>query len=300
LLLLEHDEITVAELCAILQAPQSTVSRHLKALSDGEWIRSRAEGTSRFYGIDRSNLGGSTKRLWQLVREQVSTTTTAVQDAQRLQSVLTERRSKSQEFFSSAAGQWDQLRETLFGRHFTSHALLALLDSNWVVGDLGCGSGQVVEGLAPFVRRVIGVDDSSAMLQSARKRLHATDNVEVRRGRLEDLPLESEELDAATCFLELHHVAEPAAAIQEAARVIRPGGQFVIVDMQPHDREQYRRQMGHVWLGFSEEQIGEHMQASGFVDCAARALPADSQASGPTLFVAKGRKAVRSRSRSKT
>src|SRR5688572_30067652 len=168
LLVLERHELSVTELCAVLQMPQSTVSRHLKVLGDEQWVASRAEGPSRLYTMAADRFEPAERRLWGLVREQVSETSAATQDAQRLRSVLAERRAKSQEFFSSAAGQWDRLRTDLFGQRADLLAMLALLDERWVIGDLGCGTGQLAASLAPFVARVIAVDDSTAMLAAAR------------------------------------------------------------------------------------------------------------------------------------
>ena len=124
LLLLEAQELTVTELCSVLQLPQSTVSRHLKALADSGWVTSRAEGTSRLYSMAPDNRQGPARRLWLLVREQVTESRVAGQDHRRLQTVLAARRSRSQEFFSSAVGQWDRLREELFGAHFHLQARL--------------------------------------------------------------------------------------------------------------------------------------------------------------------------------
>src|SRR5512147_3067148 len=142
LLLLERHELTVGELCAVLQLPQSTVSRHLKTLSDASWVSSRRDGTSRYYTLALDDRGPATRRLWTLLREQVSATPGADQDARRLKTVLARRQTKSQQFFESAAGQWDKLREELFGRASYLQALPALLQSSWTVGDLGCGTGE--------------------------------------------------------------------------------------------------------------------------------------------------------------
>src|SRR4029077_20148938 len=109
--------------------------------------------------------------------------------------------------------------------------------------------------LAPFVARVVAVDGSAPMLQAAKKRLQQFDNVDLRRGDLESLPIDDGRLDAATLMLVLHHVPDPARALAEVARVLRPGGRLIMVDMLPHDRESYRRQMGHVWMGFAEDQV---------------------------------------------
>jgi ArsR family transcriptional regulator len=286
LLLLDGHELTVSELCGVMQLPQSTVSRHLKALGDTAWVSARAEGTSHLYRMTRDDLDASTRRLWLLVREQIGPTPAAAQDQRRLAAALAERRTTSQEFFSSSAGQWDRVRDELFGDRFHLAALAAFADGNWTVGDLGCGTGQVTAAIAPFVARVIAVDASAAMLQAAKKRLHGTDNIDLRRGDLEALPIDEARLDAATLMLVLHHVPEPERALADVARVLKPGGRAMIVDMLPHERENYRQQMGHVWLGFSDEHMRRLLTESGFEDIRIVSLPPDARAKGPGLFVA--------------
>src|SRR6184192_1270428 len=241
LLLLDRHELTVGELCGIMQLPQSTVSRHLKALADAGWVAARAEGTSHLYTMTRplaaNGDDGSARRLWLLVREQVGPTPAAAQDQRRLQSVLADRRTKSQEFFSSSAGQWDRMRDELYGDRFHLAAFAAFAQREWVVGDLGCGTGQVSAAIAPFVRHVVAVDASAAMLQAAKKQLQRFDNVDLRRGDLEALPIDDARLDAATLMMVLHHVPEPERALREVARVLKPGGALLVVDMLPHERE---------------------------------------------------------------
>ena len=290
LLLLDRQEVTVSELCSILQLPQSTVSRHLKALADGGWITARGEGTSNLYAMTR-DLDAAARRLWLLVREHVGPSAAAMQDERRLRSTLAQRRTKSQEFFSSSAGQWDRLRDELFGDRFHLAAMAAFAHREWTIGDLGCGTGQVSAALAPFVAHVIAVDASAEMLQAAKKRLQPFDNVDVRRGELEALPIDDARLDAATLMLVLHHVPEPERALTDVARALTPGGRLVIVDMLPHDRDSYKQQMGHVWLGFSEQHTRQMMDASGFDEVAIVSLAPDAKAKGPGLFVATARRA---------
>ncbi|MEX2570756.1 MAG: methyltransferase domain-containing protein [Gemmatimonadota bacterium] len=288
LLILERHELTVGELCAVLQLPQSTMSRHLKALVDEGWLAFRAEGTSRRYSM-RTGFPPEVRRLWRLVRDQVVTMPAADQDDERVKSVLAERRSKTQEFFSTAAGDWDRLRVELIGRRLDLHGLLGLADDRWIVGDLGCGTGQVALTLAPFVKQVIAVDDSGAMLAAARERLSIHANVEVRSGDLEKLPIDDFQLDAAVMFLVLQYVAEPVSALREVARALRPGGRLLIADLTPHDREEYRQGMGHVWLGFGAEQLGGWVAKAGFEGFRFVHLPADPEAKGPALFAATAR-----------
>lgn len=286
LLLLEGHELTVSEVCTVLQLPQSTVSRHLKILADGEWVSSRRDGTSRFYTAAFSDRGGAMRKLWLAIRDSVSATPGADHDARRLKEVLQSRRTKSQEFFATSASEWDRLRDELFGRTSCVRAMFGFFDPDMVIGDLGCGTGQVSAGVAPFVRQVIAVDASGEMLQSARRRLQHLDNVVIRRGDLEALPIEEGELDGATLVLVLHHLPQPGTVLHEAARVLKPRGRLVIVDMMPHDREEYKQQMGHVWLGFSEERITAELQDAGFQRVRVHPLPPERDAKGPALFVA--------------
>lgn len=292
LLVLERRELTVGELADVLQLPQSTVSRHLKVLADTGWVGSRRDGTSRFYSFEfsGSNADSGLEAVWTLARDQVAERAAAAQDQLRLKSVLARRAARSQTFFASSAGQWDRLREELFGEHFYLRGMLGLADDRWTVGDLGCGTGIVTSALAPFVARVIAVDASDEMLAAARERLGDAGNVDLRAGQLEALPIDRAVLDAATLMLVLHHVPDPAAALAEAARTLKPGGRLLIVDMLPHEREEYKQQMGHVWLGFSAEQMTRLMEGAGFEGVRVHTLPAEAAMRGPSLFVATGRK----------
>ena len=287
LLLLDRHELTVGELCSALQLPQSTVSRHLKTLADEDWVVARAEGTSRRYTMPGSALDPGARRLWHLVRDQVSATPSARHDLTRAERILHERRTTSQAFFSTRAGQWDKLRNELYGASADLTPLAALLDPTWTVGDLGCGTGQTTAALAPFVGNVIAVDESSAMLAAARKRLGERDNVALRSGRLEDLPIDDALLDAAVLSLVLHFVVDPARVIAEAARVLRPGGRLLLVDMLPHEREEYRTAMGHLWLGFAGQQLTGWLEDAGFDQARIVPLSPDPQAKGPGLFAAR-------------
>lgn len=281
---LENRELTVTELCSVLQLPQSTVSRHLKILSDDGWVSSRADGTSRYYRLE-TGLEDAARQLWEIVRDQVSASPAGRQDARRVDGVLNDRRARSQEFFSSVAGQWDAVRADLFGERSPLVGLLGLADPDWVVADLGCGTGALTSTIVPFVRNVIAVDASPAMLTAARARLDGAANVDIRQGELEALPIDGGQVDIAVMSLVLHYIAEPAKALGEAARVLKPGGRLLVVDMMPHDREEYRQQMGHVWQGFSQDQMNEWLTAAGFTSVRYTPLPFDSNVKGPALFV---------------
>jgi ubiquinone/menaquinone biosynthesis C-methylase UbiE len=122
------------------------------------------------------------------------------------------------------------------------------------------------------------------MLGAARERVGHHENVELRTGRLESLPIDDRSLDVAVLTLVLHFVVDPAAVLREAARVLRPGGRLLVVDMQPHEREEYRATMGHLWLGFSSEQLNGWLEGAGFTAARIVPLAPDPQAKGPALF----------------
>jgi len=136
------------------------------------------------------------------------------------------------------------------------------------------------------------VDASTEMLTAAAKRLGRDANIDLRQGPLEALPIADDALDGAVMMLVLHHVAAPAIALAEARRVLKPGGRLVIADMSPHEREEYRQQMGHVWLGFSEEQIRRAVEQAGFAVFRFHPLAPAEEAKGPALFVGVAEKPI--------
>ena len=291
LLLLDRHELTVSELCTVLQLPQSTVSRHLKLLADDSWLVARGDGTSRFYKMVPSRLDAATKELWSVVRSQIASAVGSAKDARRAESVLAKRLDKAQIFFLNSADAWDKMRTDMIGARADVLALLDLLDETWVVGDLGCGTGHISDALAPCVGRVIAVDESGPMLAAAQERLERHDNVELRAGTIEALPIDDSALDAAVLFLVAHFITDPTRVMLEIRRVLKPGARLVIVDLMSHDRVEYVVQLGHVWQGFDGEQVKEWLSNAGFTSCRYRPLPEDPSAKGPTLFVASARNA---------
>lgn len=281
---LERHELSVGELARVVQLPQSTVSRHLKMLADGGWLVGRAEGTSTLYRLVMDDLSVDARSLWVTVHAQMGESAEQAEDLRRIESVLAERRLDTKEFFGRVASSWDSMRGELFGDRVTVQALLPLLPANWVVADLGCGTGNAAELLAPCVQRVVAVDQSQPMLDAASERLRAFRNIDFLRGELESLPLADASVDAAVCLLVLHHIANPERACAEMARVLRPGGVALIVDMIEHDRVAYKHTMGHRWLGFGVPQMIRMLSGAGLERVRCHVLPSETQAKGPGLF----------------
>jgi ArsR family transcriptional regulator len=284
--LLEREELGVGEVARTLQVPQSTASRHLKALLDGGWIARRSEGPAGLYRLAGPAMPGQARLLWELARPALERHPEASQDLKRLASVLADRKVDSRSFFGRLGGEWSEVRRDLFGDRVTSLALLDLLDPDWSVADLGCGTGEASQLLAPCVRRVIAIDRERSMLDAARKRLAGSDNVEFRQGALESLPLKDGETDAAVIMLVLHHVPDPAAVLREAVRGVRSGGGTLVVDLVPHDRRAYAASMGHLHMGFSRSDLEQMARSAGVHLARHRELPPEAKTAGPGLFAA--------------
>jgi SAM-dependent methyltransferase len=286
--LLERHELGVVELCDVLQKPQPTVSRHLKVLGDQGWVSSRRQGTGRLYRTVLDELDPAARKLWVVAREQTDAWPTVRQDQLRLDRVLRDRAVDRDAFFAGAAGEWDGLRRQLYGERFNLATLAALLPPSSVVADLGCGTGFLSAELAPWVRRVVGIDGSPAMLRAARRRVAPFENVELLRGDLSAVPIETGSCDAALLVLALTYVTDAAAVVAELGRVLRPGGRAVIIDLLPHDRDDFRRQMGQTSRGLDPEAVGRMLADAGVGDGVTRPLPSEAGATGPALFLAAG------------
>jgi len=286
--ILAGHELSVSELQTVVQLPQSTVSRHLRVLAEEGLVEVRSEGTSHLYHAPVDRFPPDTASLWQVVQTAVGESPLRRGDADRVSMVLAERHRRSREFFETQAGQWDRLREELFGPRLEMLALAGLLDSEWAVGDLGCGTGHFAALVAPHVAKVIAVDESEAMLSAARARTTGLATVELRSGHLESLPIPDGALDLGVLSLVLPYAVEPSAVIAEAARVLVPGGRLIVLDLAPHDRVEYRQTMGHLWQGFSETDVRGWMATAGLHRIGWSALPPIPSALGPGLMLATG------------
>lgn len=284
--LLAGRELGVAEMCEALQTPQSTVSRHLKILASEEWIGSRRAGTSRLYAMETPS--GVRAGLWAAIFEASSAWKEAAHDTRRLEAAL--RRRNGERFIAGSAAEWQAMRTEAYGRLFPQEAILGLLPRQWVVADLGCAAGLLVADMARHVKRVIGIDNDAEMLKAAGEVCKDHKNVELLHGDLQQLPLGDGVVDAVLLVLVLAWVEDPSKALTEAARILRPGGRLVVVDMQQHDRADFSRAMRQRHMGFDDKPLVGWLKKSSFSDVRVQSLPHDPDAKGPGLFVAMAHK----------
>ncbi|HTV49381.1 MAG TPA: metalloregulator ArsR/SmtB family transcription factor [Phycisphaerae bacterium] len=288
-----HPGLRVGELSEALKLPQSTVSRHIKTLLDAGLVDGHRDGTSMLYCLSEMAGRHETKQLRALTRESLVHDEQIQADAARLAQVLRRRHTGGHEFFDAKAPHWDALRKEWFGDTFHLEAMLAGLNPDWTVGDLGAGTGAMFTLLAPHVKTIIAVEPSAAMLKAAKARIKTLglNNVELLQGRLESLPIPEQTLDMAIISLVLHYVDDIPAVLTQTYRTLKPGGVLLILDLLAHSVEMFRKKMGHRWMGFAPHTLEEQLSAAGFVQTRWHTLPARagrSREAGvtiPDLFV---------------
>lgn len=204
----------------------------------------------------------------------------------------------AQTYFASVAGQWDEIRSGYFTEHMRDSAIArAALPENAVVADIGTGTGFVAAGLASKAAKVYGFDASAEMLEVARRNLAGFGNIELQQAPGDSIPLPDASLDGVFANMYLHHAPDPAAAIREMARLLKPGGVLCITDLDTHDHEWQREQMADLWLGFERDDLRRWFAEAGLtqidVDCAegtCNACGPDGVEEPLSIFVAIGRK----------
>ena len=199
-------------------------------------------------------------------------------------------------YFKEIAPRWDTMREDYFTEEVRTAAITrANLTPSSVVADVGTGTGFMLAGIAPLVGKAYGFDNSPEMLEVARKNLGDATNVELMTSEGASLPLPDGAVDAVFANMYLHHARDPAQAIAEMARVLRPGGRLVITDLDPHTHEWMAKEMADLWMGFERNQVEAWYNSARLTDVKVECTGSDccgSSSSGDlatiSVFVASG------------
>ena len=265
LALLSRGDLTVSDLTDILNQSQPRVSRHLKLLLEAGLIGRYQEGSWAFFRLtDTENARDFVKGLVSRIDDgdpQVE------RDLERLGAVKRRRQARAAKYFGENAASWDQIRSLHASDQAVEAALLKIVGKRpfQAMLDLGTGTGRLLEIFAPLYRRGIGIDMSREMLAVARANLEKAgiSNAQVRQGDIFSPPVERDAFDLVTVHQVLHYLDDPALAIREAARLLRPSGRLVVVDFAPHALEFLRAEHAHVRLGFSDRQIADWFAEAG-------------------------------------
>jgi ubiquinone/menaquinone biosynthesis C-methylase UbiE/DNA-binding transcriptional ArsR family regulator len=270
LLLLEREELSVAELQTILAKGQSQISTHLSQLKRVGLVEDRRTGKNIFYRLkltaDEED-GSAIGELLELLRIAGREIPEISEDREALALVLARRRDRMRSYFDELAGRFG--REYLPGRSWQglAEALLTLMPP-MVIADLGAGEGTFSQLLARRAERVIAVDNSERMVDFGANlaEKHGVENVEYRLGDMESVPIGDAEVDLAFFSQSLHHALNPERAISEAWRIVRPGGRVAILDLVRHQFEEAREMYADVWLGFTEIELRRFLENVGFAE----------------------------------
>ncbi|HWB85043.1 MAG TPA: metalloregulator ArsR/SmtB family transcription factor [Bryobacteraceae bacterium] len=259
LLLLEQEELSVAELQEILGKGQSQISTNLAQLKQAGLVDDRRTGKNAFYRLK------APAELMDLLRRAVVEVPEAEADRDALRHVLRKRQDRMRRYFDELAGKFG--RRYVPGRSWKglSEALLKLMPA-MVIADLGAGEGTISQLLAQRAKKVIAIDNSEKMVEfgSQLARKHRIANLEYRLGDLEDVPIRTGSVDLAFLSQALHHARHPERALAEAKRILKPGGRIAILDLNRHHFEEAREMYADLWLGFTELEIERYLKAAGF------------------------------------
>jgi ubiquinone/menaquinone biosynthesis C-methylase UbiE len=277
LLLCARGELTVSELAQILGQSQPRVSRHLKLLCEAGLLDRFREGSWVFYRLSSGRAAATL--TGQLVQACDEADETVALDLQRLAAIKRQRAEQAAAYFRENAARWDRIRSLYIDEREVEAALVEIVaaDTPHDLLDIGTGTGRMIEVLGPRVAHALGIDQSREMLAVARVNLERAglQNGIVRLGDMYQLPLADASFDAVVIHQVLHYADRPAAAIAEAARVLRPHGVLVLVDFAPHGLEFLRDEHAHRRLGFADAEIAEWCRAAGLEPAPPRHLPGD-------------------------
>ncbi len=268
--ILGSGSFNVAELTGILGVGQSTVSRHLKLLSQAGLVDVRRAGTWAYYSLRPADAVNGSRASDVFPPQLLALLDTSWDDAGpdvvAVERVLRNRRRETSVFFQNAAAGWDRRRDEALGPPLHLDRLLELVGHAGTVVDLGTGTGVLLERLGPHSDRIIGIDASPEMLELARRRAEEARlaGTDLRLGTLEHLPLSDGEADAMVANLVLHHVADPPEVFREIRRGLAGGGRLVLADLKEHDDERFWSSLGARWPGFRPEEVQEWLWAAGF------------------------------------
>jgi ubiquinone/menaquinone biosynthesis C-methylase UbiE len=263
LVILDNEELSVNEMVRILGMGQSRISRHLAIMKEAGLLQQRREGTWSYYSIpaDVEN-----HEFLQAFRDSSDYKKILEGEGPRIRRIIEDRRDRTDQFYDKIAEDWGDIRAEYFGLRVRNRAIAGLIPSDWIVADIGSGTGLLLLALAPLVKKAIGIDKSEEMLRVARRNANqrGLKNIDLIHAELDSLPLKDAYLDGLTASIVLHHAADPEKAAKEWARVLKPGGKISIVELEKHQHEWLKDDMSDVWLGFDTKDLIGFFKSAGF------------------------------------
>jgi SAM-dependent methyltransferase len=266
LAIVEKHELSVAELQDVLRIGQSRISSHLSHLKTAALLETRRDG-QRIYYTWSDKLDLETRQLLGVGLKAAKEIPASREDQKALALILKKRQEKSKVYFNTIAGRLG--KNYCPGRSWEAVGCLLLqLIPPLIIADLGAGEGLLSQLLAPRAKKVIAVDNSPRMVEvgSALARENGLTQLEYRLGDLEEPPIPPHTVDLAILSQALHHATQPQRALHAAYKILKKGGQLLILDLKQHQVEKARELYADLWLGFSESELQQMLQSAGFKD----------------------------------
>ena len=287
ILLLNEEELTVAELQEILSMGQSRISASLAQLRSQGIVTDRRVGKNSYYAVVPFLLK-SLREVLQKAAEELPETD---RDQQALKLVLNKRRDRAAEYFEKLAGKFGQAYVPGRSWQALAHGLLRLLPP-LVIADLGAGEGTLSQLLARSAKKVIAIDNLPKMVAFGKKiaKKNGFKNLEYRLGEIEDPPITKSSVDIALFSQALHHAVSPQRAVDAAFKILKPGGKIIILDLLSHTYEQAKELYAHVWLGFSSLELHTLLTKAGFKNLEIQIVSREPQAPHFQTILATGEK----------
>ena len=288
--LLERDELSVNELQEVTRLGQSRISTHLGLLSDCEMVSARREGKRTFYKLNPLADSVASEFI-QLAIRGAKELPEHSHDEINLKRVLARRKEQAQVFFNQVAGRFDRVYGPGRSWQAFGHLLLRMLPQI-TVADLGAGEGLLSELLARRCKKVIAVDNSEKIVAfgAAKAKKNHLKNLEFRQGDLQNPPIEAASVDLVILSQALHHAENPAAALASASKLLKPGGQILILDLLAHKFDKARELYGDRWLGFAESDLHRWLETAGLKKIEITVVAAEEQPPHFQTLLASGEK----------
>lgn len=286
--ILRQGDFTVQDLMQALSMGQSRISRHLILMNQAGLLKAEKQGTWRYYRLAPENV--FFQKVWPAIEAHLDELAMREQDTDGLLAIMSERRKKSQQFFDRHARDWDAMHTELLNLPAYQADLLALLPDGGLFVEIGIGSGLLLPLLSTKADRVVGIDQSPAMVSLAREKVqehHLTERVDVRLAEMNHLPLADASVRAVVMNQVLHHAEQPLDVLREVRRVLAVDGRLLLADLTRHEHDWVRERLADQWLGFKRQELEDWLAEAGMQICTYREFGGSGSYQGVLLLTAK-------------
>lgn len=256
----------VNEALFIVGGKQANVSHHLKVLTDSNLLISKKEGKEVYYRLNSFDTSDTVKLFFELIKNEVKNIPNFMDDMKRIEYIIQKRTKKAEVYFNEVGKDYELKEGQIFSKIYSVTDALDLLDEKQdIILDLGCGTGSNLPVLSKYAKKVMGIDNSPKMINLSEHICKSANlNYELKIGDSTHLPIDSESIDTVFINMMLHHISDPETVIKEVNRVLKSGGNLLLIDLLSHSDDSFRENYADLWLGFTFEEVTIWLNKYGF------------------------------------